>query len=445
MDEVANVLYYGGSRSGKTFLFCRLIVLRALRAPGSTHAIARRYFKDCRQKIGMLTLPAVLDTMRIKYEINKTDWIFTLHNGSQIWICGLDVNEESSTPDEADKILGSEFSTIFYNECNQIPFSAIETANTRLAEKNDLENKAFYDCNPPNKGHWVYLLFIKMIHPEDKTPLDKDDYACMQMNPMDNEENIDPKYLKKLRAMGKKKRKRFLDGEFSDESEGKVFDFADIQKHRVKKKHVHWKDMDVLVIAVDPNIRSRPGSDDCGIMLMGRRSKDIYLFEDKTMERPKTAKWARRVASMAHHYGVNCVVAEGNQGGELVEHAVKTAIKEGEMPIRVVIVFATTGKFARAEPVAELYELGFVHHVGVFEEAETEMTSFDPDVSKKSPNRMDTIVWGVTYLNIHSDIECADDDDLDDRSERAREAMQSLLLTDVHSIAEICEMDHLFN
>jgi hypothetical protein len=100
---VTDILFYGGSRSGKTFLICRLIVIRALRAPGSRHAIARKYFRDARQKIGMGTLVDVLKIMGLEYELNKTDWIFTLHNGSEVWICGLD------SPEEAEKILGTEW------------------------------------------------------------------------------------------------------------------------------------------------------------------------------------------------------------------------------------------------------------------------------------------------------------------------------------------------
>lgn len=443
---VSNILYYGGSRSGKTYLICRLLIVRALRAPGSTHAIARRYFRDCRQKIGMLTLPEVLDTMGIKYEINKTDWIFTLHNGSQIWICGLDANEETNTADESEKILGAEFSTIFYNECNQIPFPAIETANTRLAEKNCLDNKSFYDCNPPNKGHWVYKLFIKCEHPEDKTPLEREDYVHMQMNPVDNMENIDPAYLKKLRAMGRKKRKRFLDGEFTDEVQGKVFDQEDINNNRVTRRDVSIADMDVLIAAFDPNMTSKPGSDDCGIMLMGRRGRHIYLFKDNTMIRPKPAAWARKGAAMAHHYGLNYIVAEVNQGGELVATAIKHARREGEMPIKVVMVFASNGKFARAEPVAELYELGFIHHVGMFEELEEEQVGFDPDTMKKSPDRVDALVWGVTDLSTAEMIECSDaDDDEEPASSAGKSALRELSYEDVYTMREMCEMDDLFN
>jgi phage terminase large subunit-like protein len=388
----------------------------------------------------MGTLVDVLKIMGLEYELNKTDWIFTLHNGSEVWICGLD------SPEEAEKILGTEFSTIFYNECNQIPYEAIDTANTRLAEKNILVKKAFYDCNPPNKAHWVYFKFIKLLDPVDKTPIAGDTHVHVQMNPKDNIENIDENYLKRLNAMSKAKRKRFLEGEFTDEVTGKVFDQQDISDNRVDKRDYKTTDMDILIVAVDPNMTSQKDSDDCGIILLGKKSGDkhVYVFSDKTMIRPKPSAWARRTAAIYHHNRCVAVVAEGNQGGDLVKETIKNAQKEGEMPVVVKVVYASRGKFARAEPVAELYELGFIHHVGIFEELEDQMTSFDPDESKKSPDRMDALVWGVTYLTAGTPVEFAGAEE-DEYDADVKDVMREINMQDVYSLDELCEMDHLFN
>ena len=106
-----NIMLFGGSRSGKTFLLCCVLVIRALRSPGSRHAIIRRYANTVRSSIGADTLPKVLATRfgnALEYEYNKSEGVITFANSSQIWLTGLDDNAR------ADKILGKEFVTIYF-------------------------------------------------------------------------------------------------------------------------------------------------------------------------------------------------------------------------------------------------------------------------------------------------------------------------------------------
>ena len=152
-----NVMLFGGSRSGKTFLLTRATCARAIKAPKSRHAILRFRFNAVKNSIVMDTFPKVMSLCfpGVKYEINKTDWFATLPNKSEIWFGGLDDKERT------EKILGMEFATIYLNECSQIPYGSVETALTRLAQKADqiidgkstqLKNKAYYDCNPPSRA-----------------------------------------------------------------------------------------------------------------------------------------------------------------------------------------------------------------------------------------------------------------------------------------------------
>lgn len=157
---------------------------------------------------------------------NNTDFYYKLANGSEIWIGGLDDKER------AEKILGKEYSTIYFNECSQLSFAAVQLARTRLAQKNGLAKKTYYDMNPPTKSHWSYWLFEKKLDPESNEPLSNpDDYASMLMNPGDNIENIDEEYIKLLSAMPEKERNRFLLGLFNDESEGQVYYAFRREKH----------------------------------------------------------------------------------------------------------------------------------------------------------------------------------------------------------------------
>ena len=129
----------GDSSSGKTFLIVRNIVYRALRVDRSKHAILRKVFTSLRQSIIDGTLKDVVqqcfpqlwsDNVGLGRAMNNSKFVYTLPNKSEIWFGGLE------DKNRADKILGNEYSSIYFNECSELSFDAIQTAWTRLAEKN---------------------------------------------------------------------------------------------------------------------------------------------------------------------------------------------------------------------------------------------------------------------------------------------------------------------
>ena len=156
---------------------------------------------------------------------HKTDYYITLPNESEIWIGGLD--------DEArvEKILGKEYSTMYFNECSQIPYTSIQIALTRLAEKSGLKNKAYYDENPPTKRHWSYWLFIKKVEPLESKAIKAENYSSILMNPKDNIENINDEYLDLLDSLDDKQKARFLYGAFTEGDEGNVYYSFDRDKN----------------------------------------------------------------------------------------------------------------------------------------------------------------------------------------------------------------------
>jgi len=188
----------------------------------------RQTFNSIKTSIWLDTLIKVLAIAfpDLIYHLNKSDYYVLLPNGSEIWIAGLDDDKR------VEKILGKEFSTIFFNECSQLSYSSVQVALTRLAEKNKLVKKVYYDENPPNKKHWSYWLFIKKLDPIESEPLDDPgEYASMLMNPKDNLDNIDEDYLKMLSKMPEAERKRFLEGEFLDSNDGEAYYAFDREKH----------------------------------------------------------------------------------------------------------------------------------------------------------------------------------------------------------------------
>lgn len=229
-SSAKHVALLGGSRSGKTFQIVRSIIVRACKTP-SRHISLRQTFNSIKTSIFLDTLPKVLKLCfpHLPITYNKTDYYLTLPNGSEYWFGGLDDERR------IEKILGREFSTMHFNEITQMDYRSVQMALSRLAEKNTLRNRAFYDFNPSVKTHWGYYQFIKKLNPLDNEPLrNPDDYLWMRMNPRDNLENIDDEYISLLESMPEKDRIRYLEGEFSDESDGQAY-YEFIRDEHVKQ------------------------------------------------------------------------------------------------------------------------------------------------------------------------------------------------------------------
>lgn len=229
-SEARYVMLFGGSRSGKTLIAVYSIIVRACREK-SRHCILRLNFNHIKTSIFLDTLPKVLKLAFPDLPVvwNKTDYYITLPNGSEIWCAGLDDDKR------VEKILGKEYSTLYFNECSQISYKSIQVALTRLAEKNNLTKKAYFDQNPPSKKHWSYWLFQKHLDPIDNVPVDPSKYASILMNPKDNLENIDPEYISEiLNNLPEAQRKRFRDGEFSSDDDGQAYYSFDRELHTTK-------------------------------------------------------------------------------------------------------------------------------------------------------------------------------------------------------------------
>lgn len=399
----SHVLAYGGSRSGKTRLIVRALVLRALKAPRSRHAILRFRFNHVKASIGQDTLPAVMaqEFPGVSLRLNREDWIGYLPNGSELWLGGLD------DKDRTEKILGLEFASVFLNEVSQIPWGSREMAVTRLAQrvieevdgqKRQQRLRMYYDCNPPSKAHWSYRLFIEKRDPETKRALpNPEDYAAVQINPGDNSANLPREYLASLASLTARAQRRFLLGEFGDATPGALFAEDDIDKWRVTDGRV--PDMVRVVVAVDPSgsgDEDNADNDAIGIVVAGLGTDgNGYLLEDATVK-AGPATWGRVATDAWERHEGDCVVGEVNYGGEMVRHVIQTA--RPKTPFRRVT--ATRGKAVRAEPLSALVERGKIRHVGMYPDLEEELAGFTTTGYRGdgSPNRADAWVWAFTEL-----------------------------------------------
>lgn len=154
-----------------------------------------------------------------------------------------------------------------------------------------------------------------------------------------------------------------------------------------------------IVVAVDPPASGGPRSDECGIVVAGRLDHAplaaAIVLEDCSFGPAMPADWARRVAEAYHRHGADAVVAEANQGEEMVRAVLKAA--DAALPVK--LVHARRGKHVRAEPVAALYSAGRVQHAAAFAELEDQMCAFGaPGAQAGSPDRVDALVWALTEL-----------------------------------------------
>lgn len=398
-----HILLYGGSRSGKTFLLVRAVIVRALKAPGSWHAILRFRFNHLSASIIHGTFPQVMRLCfpQVEYHLDKKDWFVRLPNESMIWFGGLDEKERT------EKILGQEYATVYLNECSQISLTARNMAVTRLAQRimqrvdgvgeRPLKPRMYYDCNPPSKGHWTYQIFLAKRDPTTGQPLkDPEDYACLQMNPQDNE-HLPPEYLRTIESLPAHMRRRFLDGEFAEANPNALWTEETLERYRVISASL--PDMQRIVIGVDPSGSGDEDAvdhDEIGIVVVGLGTDGIgYVLEDCSI-RASPAAWGRVVATAFERHAADIVVAEVNFGGAMVEHVIQTA--RPRTPFKAVT--ASRGKVVRAEPIAALCEQGRIRLVGEFRVLEQELLEFSTlgYLGEGSPNRADAMIWACHEL-----------------------------------------------
>ncbi len=152
-----------------------------------------------------------------------------------------------------------------------------------------------------------------------------------------------------------------------------------------------------VVVAVDPPAGSRRTSDACGIVVAAALDDGFaVVLADATLREAKPTEWAGRAVRLFHEFQADAIVAEVNQGGEMVAAVIGSV--DGSVPVRS--VRASRGKWLRAEPVAALYEQGRVRHAARFPALEDEMCDFGPDGLSvgRSPDRVDALVWALTEL-----------------------------------------------
>lgn len=380
--------------SGKTVELVGTVIERALLAPKSRHLIVRQEGTSAKRAIVKGTWPEVME-MRwpgLKYEWKEQYGYFRLENGSEVWVGGL--NDEKAL----EKILGNEYATIYVNEGSEVRYSAFTLLRSRLAQTattisgKSLSQRIYVDLNPTTRQHWTYRLWIDGVDPESQLPVDADQYGHVVVNPLDNAENLSQEYLDDLRSLPPRARKRFMDGQYVEDVEDALW------RRSVIRRVAQPPPLKRIVVAIDPAVTNKPGSDETGIVAAGVDEHGNGYVLDDASGRFRPEDWARRAIAVYHTMQADRIVAEVNQGGDMVESTIRAVNRN--VPYRG--VRASRGKLIRAEPIAALYERGKVFHCGEFPELEDQMasftTGFDAKAAGYSPDRVDALVWALTDL-----------------------------------------------
>lgn len=219
----------------------------------------------------------------------------------------------------------------------------------------------------------------------------------------DNAGNLATSFLTSIRNRyeGTTLGRQELDAEVLEGIGGALWRMSNIDANRIKLKDL--PELSRIVVAIDPSVSSQENSDETGIVVAGIDSLGHgYILDDASgVMSPK--EWATTAVALYRDRRADRIVAERNNGGDMVEETIRSA---GEN-VSYRSVWASKGKFIRAEPVSALYEQNKIHHVGCFPQLEDQMCSFVVDFDRKgmgtSPDRMDALVWALTDLMVDVD------------------------------------------
>ncbi|MFV0361177.1 DNA-packaging protein [Tropicimonas sp.] len=217
-----------------------------------------------------------------------------------------------------------------------------------------------------------------------------------------NRANLAGSFLEEVRSRyaGTRLGRQELDGVLVEETDGALWTPRTIEASRVEAAPV----LDRIIVAIDPPVTGHDGSDECGIVVVGVSARgdprhwQAYVLEDASVAAASPMAWARAAVAARDRHDAERLVAEVNQGGDLVQTVLNQI--DPLLPFRA--VRASRGKAARAEPVAALYEQGRVHHLRHLAELEDQMCRMSTRGydGKGSPDRLDALVWALTELMI---------------------------------------------
>lgn len=214
----------------------------------------------------------------------------------------------------------------------------------------------------------------------------------------ENEDNLAPGFISaiKERYEGTRIGRQEIYAELLKDVEGALWTLDMIEGSRLGEH----PSLNRIVVAIDPAVTAHANSSETGIVVVGRDQRGHCYVLDDLSGRYSPNEWARKAIGAYHQYQADAIIGEVNNGGDLVEHTIRTV----DDTVNYKAVRASRGKATRAEPVAALYEQNKVHHIGALANLEDQMTTWSPQ-DDDSPDRLDAVVWGITDLSLTPQLE----------------------------------------
>ena len=210
----------------------------------------------------------------------------------------------------------------------------------------------------------------------------------------DNRENLNQQFFDSILSKYKNTRLGMQEiyAEILEESDNAMWKREWLDEGRLE---VGPGDLERVVVAIDPAVTSKKTSDETGIIVAGKDSEGKFYVLNDSSARYTPSAWSEKAIMLFNQYQCDKIIAEVNNGGQLVEHTLRT--QSENVPYKS--VHASRGKRTRAEPIASLYEQGKVHHVGNLERLENQLCNWEANSGDPSPDRLDVLVWALSELS----------------------------------------------
>lgn len=377
----------GGRGSGKTWTGSHTLAEWVQRYPGRTWAVVAPTYADARDKCieGVSGLLAALGTSKAEVEAGRSrlvsSWNRSLHDlrlrdGGTVWADGAD--------DGAPTIQGENLAGFWADEVGLWKLTQWKMAwEESLEFALRMSPARFVATGTPKRGHPLVKKLMEDGHVHKTV-----------MRTLDNADNLSPDRLERLLEAyaGTTIGRQELEGEFFEESAGALWK-RDVIQHREPPS------LSRVVVAIDPAATSGITADETGIVAAGRDGVGLgYVLDDASL-RGTPDEWGRAAVRLYHRLEADMIVAESNNGGEMVQHVIKTV--DPAVPVK--LVHASRGKQVRAEPVAAKYEQNRIYHAKPLPGLEDQMVTWSPTheaSDDKSPDRVDALVWAMTELMV---------------------------------------------
>lgn len=368
------IYLWGGRGSGKSFAVADFV--SRLTYESGHKILFTRYTATSASKS---IIPEFVEKLKLNgseddFKVTN-DKVINVHTGSEIIFTGIKTSSGNQTAN-LKSLQG--ITTWVYEEFEEHPDEdSFDTIDLSIRE-DKIQNRVILISNALHKESWQYRRFF--LEAVDTTHI----YTTYE----DNRDNLNEQFLKmaewtRVNNLAKYN-KNFL-GHHYEDSEDSLWNWDIIRYGAVEN-------CDRIVVAIDPAVTSNANSDETGIIVCAKKGDRGYVLEDRSgVYTPN--EMGRIATSLYHKWKADRVVAEVNQGGDMIEAILRNIDKT----VSYKGVRASRGKVTRAEPIVSLYEQGLIYHASKHPELELQMTTWNP-TSQASPDRIDALVWGLSEL-----------------------------------------------